>query len=123
MSSSQLSFSRPRRFSSPTYIKNLKTPVPLTLPSSRPGRTRKAAHDPHQHHSFGDSISNKDDFHTRIFFQNIKGLTSSSGCEDFKYCLASLATFQTDIVGLSETNMPWNQVPHLPADFRACLRR
>ena len=26
-------------------------------------------------------------------------------------------------MGLSETNMPWNQVPHLPADFRACLRR
>ena len=123
MSSNQLSFSRPRRFSSPTYTKNLKIPGPISLSSSHPGRTRKAAHDPHHRQSFGGSISTKDDFHTRVFFQNIKGLTSSSSCEDFKYCLDSLVSFKTDIVGLSETNVPWDQVPHLPADFRTCLRR
>ena len=123
MSPRQLSFSRPRRFSSPTCLKNLKLPVPLSLPTSRPGRIRNATHDPHHRQSFGNSIHKRDDFHTRVFFQNTKGLTSSTSCEDFKYCLDSLASFKTDVVGLSETNMPWEQVPHLPADFRACLRR
>jgi hypothetical protein len=74
--------------------------------------------------SFGDTVVHqKDAFHSRIFFQNIKGLTASPSCEDFKYSLASLSDLQTDIVSLSETNLPWEQTPHIQADFRSCLRR
>jgi hypothetical protein len=53
----------------------------------------------------------------------VKGLTHSSGCEDYKYCLNNLSTLSVDIVGLSETNTPWTQLPHLQDNFRRCLRR
>lgn len=59
----------------------------------------------------------------RIYFQNVKGLTHSSGCEDYKYCLNNLSTLSVDIVGLSETKTPWTQLPHLQDNFRRCLRR
>ena len=73
--------------------------------------------------SFGDDVIFKDSTHTRIFFHNVKGLTFSTSCEDFKYCLDSLHSLQMDLVGISETNLPWLQVPHLTAEFRHCLRR
>lgn len=87
----------------------------------RPGRIRSALpQDSMRRQSFGDNVFHKDDLHTRVFFQNTNGLTPSSSCKYFKYCLNSLHSLQTDIVCLSETNLPWLQASHLQADFRAC---
>lgn len=61
--------------------------------------------------------------HTRAFFQNIKGLTSSTSCEDFKYSLDRVHALQVDFSGLIETNLPWTQASHIQSDFRQCLRR
>ena len=55
-------------------------------------------------------------------FPKVKGLiTYSSGCEDYKYCLHNLSTLSDNIIGLSETNIPWTQLTHLQADFCHCL--
>jgi hypothetical protein len=40
--------------------------------------------DPVPDKSFGDSIIQKDELTTRLFFQNIKGLTSSTSGEGFR---------------------------------------
>ena len=100
-------------------------PRPSTFfPMSRPGRTRTATPQDLAHHtSYGDSVYTKDDLHTRIMFQNVKGLTPSTSNEDFNYCLSSFHSLRTDIVGLSETNVPWLQAPHIQAAFRNSLRR
>ena len=96
---------------------------PTFFPTLRPGRNRNASPADLKHrHLFGDDVFFKDSTHTRIFFQNVKGLTFSTSCEDFKYCLDTLH-LQMDLVGLSETNLPWLQLPHLSAEFRNCIRR
>ena len=66
--------------------------------------------------SYGDNIHNKQDQHTRIFFQNVKGLTHSTTSEDYEYYLHNLKTLQVDIAGLAETNSPW-QLYHIRRDF------
>jgi hypothetical protein len=66
--------------------------------------------------SYGDNIHNKQDQHTRIFFQNVKGLTHSITSEDYEYYLHNLKTLQVDIAGLAETNSPW-QLYHIRRDF------
>ena len=100
--------------------------TPLTCKSfpSRPGRKQFATpQDETPNVSYGDDVYSKHPDTMRIFFQNIKGLTHSAACEDYKYCLHSLSNLQADIVGLTETNTPWLQAPHLQADFRQCIRR
>ena len=90
----------------------------------RPGRIHSASPQDVAHsQAFGDDVYHKDAQITRIFYQNVKGLTYSSSGEDFKYCLDSLQSLQTDIAGLSETNLPWLQAPYLQADSRQCLRQ
>jgi hypothetical protein len=93
--------------------------------SLRPGHTQSQdLYNPSPDQSFGNDVYIKDKNHVRIFFQDTKGLTSAPSCEDFKYYLDSLFSLETDIVGLSETNLPWLQIPHLlQAEFRQCMRR
>ena len=99
-------------------------PIASLLNTLRPGRTRVAdPHDTAHWQSFGDSVHTKDETHTRFFFQNIKGLTNSTSCEDFNYTLHSLHGLHVDFCGLAETNLPWSQVHHLQDDFRHCLKR
>ena len=66
--------------------------------------------------SYGNTIHNKHERHIRIFFQNVKGLTSSPTGEDYEYYLHNLKMLRADIVGLAETNSPW-QLYHLRSDF------
>ena len=97
---------------------------PPSFATIRPGRTRSAEpQDSSYMLSFGADFNIKDASHTRIFYQNIKGLSVSTGCEDFKYCLSSLHNLQVDYCGIVETNLPWTQAPHLQSEFRQCLRR
>ena len=108
----------------PPDSSRILSPQSTIFPTLRPGRIRAATPQDTLHRTaFGDTIYHKDEMHTRILFQNVKGLTPSTSCEDFKYCLDSLSSLQTDIVGLSETNVPWIQSTHHQADFRTCLRR
>ena len=106
-------------------------PVSVTVPSRTrsSGPTRRwqfaTPEDAHPEVSYGDDAAFKPAANAmRVFFQNIKGLTHScSGCEGYKYCLNSLSALQVDIAGLTETNTPWLQSPHLQADFRHCMKQ
>ena len=58
----------------------------------------------------------------RIFFQNINGLTFTQNGEDYDYVHGTLDTMKADMVGLSETNSPWNN--HLLTDgYRRAANR
>jgi hypothetical protein len=81
---------------SSSYLPTIIRPPPAFSFSPRPGRHRSAEPQDVMHRtSYGDTVYRKDDLHTRILFQNVKGLTSSTSCEDFKYCLDSLHPLQT----------------------------
>ena len=108
----------------PLATNHISPPLASLFNTLRPGRTRVAdPHDTAHWQSFGDTVHEKDASHTRFFFQNIKGLTNSTSCEDFKYTLHSLHGLHVDFCGLAETNLPWLQVPHLQDEFRQCVRR
>ncbi|KAI2498315.1 hypothetical protein MHU86_16185 [Fragilaria crotonensis] len=95
----------------------------LILPSQRPGRrTRASPLDPNPDTFFGDAIIQKQKGTTRIFFQNVKGLSSSTLGEDYRYYLSCMKAYEIDIAGLAETNTCWSH-PHLRSDFCSILRR
>ena len=95
----------------------------LSIPSSRPGRRiRTNPIDPSPSTSYGDPITQKVPGSTRIFFQNVKGLTHTSTSEDYKYYFQCLKGLDVDFFGLSETNTCWSH-HHLTSDYRASLRR
>ena len=89
-----------------------------TLRPSRPGRTIRKIKDDDVNvfTSYGDDINLKNQKSTRIFFQNVKGLTYSASGEDYDYYLHNLKLIQVDIAGLSETNTPW-QSYHIKNTF------
>ena len=72
--------------------------------------------------SYGDPVIQKPTTATRLFFQNIKGLSTSAGKEDYRYVLDCLQTLQVDVAGLAETNTCW-QHPHLRDDFVSISRK
>ncbi|KAI2501850.1 hypothetical protein MHU86_12615 [Fragilaria crotonensis] len=106
----------------PHHQNNYLAPIPSLLQAAR-GAQFTTPQDAAPRKFYGDDVYLKHPDAFRIFFQNVKGLTYSSGCEDYKYCLHNLSTLSVDIAGLSETNTPWNQLAHLQSDFRRCLRR
>jgi hypothetical protein len=95
----------------------------LSIPSHRPNRqSRKTPIDTYIERSYGDSIIQKKPGHIRLFFQNVKGLSSTAGKEDYKYYMHCLQTLQVDVAGLSETNTCWTH-PHLQNDLRSVVRK
>jgi hypothetical protein len=101
----------------------LPTSFQLQRPRHRPGR--HLHHNPidtSPHSSYGNSILHKHHHTTRVYFQNVKGLTYSSGCEDYRYYFSSLQSYDIDLAGLAETNTCWTH-PHLQQDLCHCLRR
>ena len=78
--------------------------------------------DPSPAKSFGDPVIQKASSSTRIFFQNVKGLSSSSGSEDYRYYLNFLQSLRVDVAGLAETNTCWTH-PHLRDDFVSVARQ
>ena len=78
--------------------------------------------DPHISKSYGDSVIQKPTSAIRLFFQNVKGLSTSAGKEDYRYYLDCLQMLQVDIAGLAETNTCW-QHPHLRDDFQTLTRK
>ena len=59
-------------------------PLPFLSNMTRPGRNRGARpQDTEYHRALGDDVYHKDVQSTRIFFQNVKGLTYSTSGEDF----------------------------------------
>lgn len=87
-------------------------PIPLSqvlqFPRSRPGRIHaRIQGGAHSDHTFGDAIIYKEPGSTRFFFQNVKGLTHTTGGEDNNYFLSSMASFAVDVFGMSETNTSW----------------
>ena len=63
----------------------------------RPGRHRVASPQDSFHlHAFGDNVHQKDAQSTRIYFQNVKGLTYSPSGEDFKILPGFTSVFTTN---------------------------
>lgn len=111
------------RLSQRSGVQQLPVSSALLFPKSRPGRNRwETPIDQQPFQSFGDSIQQKDPDTIRVFFQNVKGLTFTTGMEDYYYYIQGLTAFQIDIAGLCKTNTAW-QHSHLQADFRKQIRR
>jgi hypothetical protein len=90
---------------------------------NRPGRKfRKNPLDPFPSKSYGDAIIQKSDHTVRFFFQNVHGLSASSGSADHRYFLNSLQSLKVDVAGLAETNTCW-QHSHLRDEFNTVVRR
>ncbi|KAI2498098.1 hypothetical protein MHU86_16408 [Fragilaria crotonensis] len=101
----------------------LPTSHKLLTPKQRIGRKIwEKPIDPDPTRSFGDTIYEKSSDSLRIYFQNVKGLTYSTGLEDYYYYVQSLTALHIDIAGLSETNTAWQHL-HLQADFRSQIRK
>ena len=95
----------------------------LQLPSHRPGRkSRSTPLDPYPNLHYGDPIIQKKPNTTRLYFQNVKGLTYSTSREDYNYYMSCLRAYEVDIAGLSETNTCWAH-PHLSNEFKCSIRR
>ena len=95
----------------------------LSIPSTRPGRSlRKQPIDSQLSKPYGDTVLQKSPGTTRIFFQNVKGLTHTSSQDDYRYYMSCLQGLDIDIAGLSETNACWAHA-HLRSDFHSAVRR
>ena len=95
----------------------------LGRPRHRPGRIyHRKQSDPQADVSYGDPIIYKAAGTTRFMHQNVKGLTHTTGGEDYNYYLSWMASFSVDVFGMSETNTSWQQ-PHLQSDFRSRVQR
>ncbi len=95
----------------------------LLLSSSRPGRLRSRRQtDPTATQSFGDALIYKAPGSLCIFLQNVKGLTYSTGVEDYKYYISQMAAFSVDCFGLVETNTAWQHY-YLQMQYRECVQR
>jgi hypothetical protein len=95
----------------------------LLLPPFRRGRKcRDISINPSPEKHLGDAIIQKSPDSTRLFFQSVKGLTYSTSGEDYCYYFSCLQAYDSDILGLAETNACWSHF-HLQTDFRAYLRR
>jgi hypothetical protein len=95
----------------------------LSIPSFRPRRkVRETPLDPYPSRFYGDAIIQKEPDSIRFFFQNVKGLSSTTRKEDYHYYLTCLQALGVDVTGLSETNTCWTH-SHLAYDFRLAARR
>ena len=95
----------------------------LMRPQHRAGRIyQRKKSDLQADVSYGDPIVFKEKGTTRFMFQNVKGLTQTTGCEDYNYYLEWMSSLSVDIFGMSETNTSWQQ-PHLRNDFISRVRR
>lgn len=104
-------------------LHTLPTAPLLLLQKQRPGRKAwSTPSDPHPHNSYGDTIREKPKNGIRVFFQNVKGLSHSTGLEDYNYYMSSLKAYDVDVAGLAETNTAW-QHPHLQQDFRKIVHK
>jgi hypothetical protein len=80
----------------------------LLVPKFRPGRLQyRRQIDTKALQSYGDAPIYKAPGSLRIFLQNVKGLTYSTGVEDYKYYLSQMAAYSVDCFGLVETNSAW----------------
>ena len=66
----------------------------LMRPVHRVGRIfQRKKSDPQADVSYGDPIVFKETGSTRFMFQNVKGLTNTTGCEDYNYYLSWMLSF------------------------------
>jgi hypothetical protein len=117
-----------RSHRSPYCSTPLDSSIPLLPVSQLLGRNKRKGRkfwespmDPQPTTSFGDPVIQKHSDSTRLFFQNVKGLSSSAAGEDYRYYLDCIQALQVDVAGLSETNTCW-QHPHLRDDFTSIAR-
>ena len=95
----------------------------LLVPKFRPGRLQyRRQIDTKALQSYGDAPIYKAPGSLRIFLQNVKGLTYSTGVEDYKYYLSQMAAYSVDCFGLVETNSAWQHY-YLQLQYRECVQR
>ena len=90
---------------------------PANITRTRHGRvSRRTGQDSAIKTSVGDTILTKEQHSVRFFFQNVKGLTYSVGCEDYRYNLSCMAAYGVDMFGFDETNTAWSH-HHICSEF------
>jgi hypothetical protein len=114
---------RRHRYSGPDRHPTIRLGHVLMKPQHRPGRIfQRRQGDPQADVTYGDPIIYKAPGTTRFMFQNVKGLTHTTGGEDYNYYLSWMSSFSVDAFGMAETNTSW-QKPHLQSDFKARVLR
>jgi hypothetical protein len=102
---------------------NIMVSQVLLFPSRRPGRILNwKTGNQHANDLFGDAIIYKDPGPTRILFQNVKGLSSTASCKDYKYFLSAMSSYSVDVDGMAETNTGWHH-RHLQDEFKSCVKK
>ena len=112
-----------RSFGEDNVISRVNTiDSPMITPfRPRTGRLFSRKGDPMADVSYGDAISDeKAKGVTRFMFQNVKGLTHTTGGADYDYYLDWMASYAVDMFGLAETNSSWEQ-RHV--DFKGRVNR
>ena len=57
--------------------------------------------------AWGDSLTSKPPYHSRIYFQNINGLQDIYSWDRWKECVEEMKHYEVDIFGFAETNIAW----------------
>lgn len=125
LNATRISIQNTGRYESRGQDKHPNIPVSqvLLFPSSRPGRIQQRKQgDPNANKTYGNAIVYKEPGTTRFFFQNVKGLTTTSSKEDYRYFLSAMTSYSVDVFGMAETNTGW-QHSHLQMDFKSCVQR
>lgn len=87
----------------------------LLFPSQRPGRFQKRkSMDIEANKSFGDAIIYKEPTSTRFFFQNVKGMTFTRGCEDYRYFLSAMMSYSIDFYGWPRQTLVGSTITYKP---------
>jgi hypothetical protein len=109
----------------PTVLFLSIPPIPVAPLMCMPTRKDRKAWanpgDPHMMVPYGNPLIQKLPTSTQFSFQNVEGLSSSSGSEDYRYYLKCLQSLQVDVAGLVEISTCW-QHPHLRDDMTSLTR-
>ena len=112
-----------RRYSRSDRHPTIRLSKVLMKPQQRPGRIlQRRQGDPQADVTYGDPIIYKAPGSSRFMFQNVKGLTHTTGGEDYNYYLSWMSSFSVDVFGMAESNTSWQKF-HLQSDFKARVLR
>lgn len=97
--------------SSKSRRQKIQTPTKLH-PPKRTRHQRKAQNastigDTNHFLFYGDDIAEVRPGTVRIFFQNVRGITSTQDDEDTAHIMSIMNDLHVDVMGLAETQTPW----------------
>ena len=86
-----------------------KLHIPRRVRHQRKLRDDKVIGDTNHSLFYGDDIADIRSGTLRIFFQNVRGITSTNDDEDTAHIMSIMHDLHVDVMGLAETQTPWKQ--------------